>query len=250
MYIQQILLFFFLTTQTLYAAEDIHQTLGSRFQKAEAGDFVVVEQGKLMTLFHVMETHNNEIFIEEITAPLTKIASWQEWLNEEAPHYSSWTQTRVDLTTGKLISLFSRSHGEWIQSDALFSFLPTLLQLKFIKVPLDERKKVGPAPIAGEEERRKLWLPKIFVNGKEVPNDCDVFQVKWPKDGSELSEKTLSLYLPKQEGKGLSYFPYWIEIAGKLGKVKLRVIDSGKGLLFQANSVNTSVMNRENSPQN
>lgn len=213
-------------------------TLADRFLNAEAGDFAVIEQGKQMTVLYIAQKKDNALTIEEISAPYREVPSWQKWLDDGALGYTSWTATTLDLSTGKVLSIFSRASGKWVKNESLFSFLPTLLKCTLTPVPQSEQKRIGPSPMAGEEERRKLWYPKIIVNGKEVANTCSVFQTKWPNDASELSNKTITLYIP-QAAESLKYFPYWIQVSGKIGKVKLRVIDSGKGL-------KTAVMNREN----
>lgn len=45
-----------------------------------------------------------------------------------------------------------------------------------------------------------------------------------------MSNKLIDLYLPKAGSPGLSYFPYWLQIGGAVGKVQVRVIDSGFNL--------------------
>ena len=87
---------------------------------------------------------------------------------------------------------------------------------------------------SGEPDLRKLWTPKVIFNGKTYTPPFQVFRARWPKDTTELSDKIIELYIPKPEKQEppecLDYFPYWVEIVGKISKVKLRVIDSGQGL--------------------
>jgi len=226
---------FFLTFFLFVQFSCFGHTLSEAFTKAEVGDFVVFAEQKHLTLFRIAASTEDEIAIEEITIPASLIdltaVSWKKWLEEEAPHYSSWTVTRFEKKSGTLISCLSKVNHEWIENKPLFVFLPTLFQLPLVPVPKDEQKRIGPAPMAGEIDRRKLWVPKVIVNGKELlpPPPFEVYRTKWPKDGGELSEKTIYLYFPVSK-EALSYFPYWVEIVGIVGKVKLRVVDSGKGL--------------------
>jgi hypothetical protein len=214
------------------------KTLADQFQQAKAGDFVVFQQNHHITLFRVSAVAGSIVDIEEVTSSdkeiNPKIISWQEWLENGAPHHSSWTLTRIDLDSGKVLSnlSFSSIDNEWVRNQPLFIFLPTLLRLPLETVPPEQRKQVGAPPRPGDIDRRKPWLPKVIVAGKELPPPVPfaVYRAKWPSDNSELSERTIYLYLCLAP-QALSYFPYWVEIGGKIGTVKLRVIDSGTGLL-------------------
>ena len=118
------------------------------------------------------------------------------------------------------------------------SFLPTLFNLQLVPVPQDERKRIGVPPEAGEPDRRKFWTPKVVFEGQTYTPPCQVLRAEWPKDATELSGKVIYLYIPEcQTTKPpccLDYFPYWVEIVGNISKVKLRVINSGKGLTSPA----------------
>ena len=217
-------------------------TLLEEFQKAETGDFAVFEQQKQITLFRIAEKTDKDLVIEEVAATTTtldpKTINWQEWLSKGAPGHTSWILSRFSLKDSKLQSIFSYSANEWIETDAAFVFLPTLFNLPLMQVAQDEKKRIGPPPEAGEPDRRRLWSPKVVFNGQAYTPPCQVLRAVWPKDATELSGKVIYLYIPESQTVEhphyLDYFPYWVEIAGSISKVKLRVIDSGKGLTSPA----------------
>ena len=71
----------------------------------------------------------------------------------------------------------------------------------------------------------------MIVEGQVVPGvEFNAWRTRWIKDDSELSGKVIDIYLPKDADKHLSYFPYWLQISGVVGKAKVRIIDSGLGL--------------------
>ncbi len=208
-------------------------TLREEFYKAESGDFIVFAHQKQLTFFHIMEKTENECTIEEITVQekdIDKNNSWQAWLASDAPGHTAWRVCRVSMTSGEILRSFSLVGSNWIQ-DSLnpqYSFLPTLLKLHLTLVPIEARKRIGPPPMPGEPDFRKLWQPKVYYEGSEQAVQCHVYRTEWPKDVSDLSGRVLYIYIPKPSSQALSFFPYWIEITGNIGKVKLRVVDSGR----------------------
>ncbi len=88
----------------------------------------------------------------------------------------------------------------------------------------------GPKPFSGPD-MRPVWQPRLIIEGK--PDDgvaFDAWRADWPRDGSDLSNKTIEIYLPKDNQSYPSYFPYWLQINGTAGKAKIRIIDSGSNL--------------------
>ncbi len=103
-------------------------------------------------------------------------------------------------------------------------FISTLFSLNLIEVPLNERKKGGPAPHPGEIDLRKVWNPKIKVNGESYTLPCTAYKVQWPQDDSDLSGKQgLLYYAPPPATQA---FPYWIEVATSPNPVHIWTIDS------------------------
>ena len=223
-------------------------TLLDEFSKAKEGDFAVFEQQKQITLFRIAKKTDKELIVEEVTATAKPAdLNWQAWLTQGAPMHTSWTLSRFDLATGAIQSIYSYGTNEWIQTDGArdvtLTFLPTLFTLPLVVVLENDRKRIGPPPESGESDRRKLWVPKAIFQGKANLVPFYVFRVEWPKDVTELSGKVIYLYIPgsneskkneRQTDECLNYFPYWVEVVGKISKVKLRVIDSGKNLTSPA----------------
>jgi len=220
---------FFILTSPLSAL-----TLSDEFRRAEVGDYVVFLEQKHLTLFRIASRDETHLGIEEITTQEKNIdvntVVWQKWLRDGAPHHTSWTLSLLDFTTGQITASYSYSTNEWQGDQTIVSFLPTLLKLPLESVPVEQRKKIGVAPDAGDRDFRKLWTPKVIFNREVIPQvPFDVYRAEWPDDESELRGKVVLLYLPRGQ-ECLNYFPYWIEVVGLVGRVKLRVIDSGKAL--------------------
>lgn len=213
--------------------------LRENLKKAQAGDFIVTSQSKAYTLFHIYGKSGDILTVEEITIPQNKVPynnlSWKEWVQRGALHHTNWILYTVQLSTGAIKECFSVSKNGWYDMSQRDSFLPTLLNLQFALVPLDERKKVGPPPHGGGPDFRTVWNPKMMLNGAVIPGvKFDAWRIYWPKDGSELSGKMIEVYLPIEGDKYPSYFPYWLQIKGSVGAATLRIIDSGTGLVSPA----------------
>lgn len=224
---------------SLFSCSLFSETLLDKFQEANVGDFVVFAHNKEVTLLRIAAMNDTSFVIEEITAlekSLPKEPNWQNWLDTNAPYNTAWIFSTFDRKTGRLLSTYSYTTAEWIEQDPQFAFMPTLLTLPFKKVPLKDRKKIGVAPYGDERDTRKFWVPQVFFDGKEVHPPIDVFEVKWPQDSTDLSGKIIDLYFPQKQdtAPALFYFPYWVEIRGKIGRVKIRVIDSGRNLTSSA----------------
>ena len=210
--------------------------LRDNLKRAQAGDFIVTFQSKAYTLFHIYGKSGDILTVEEITIPQGKVSrdnfAWKEWVRQGAPNHTNWILYNVQLATGATSNCFSISKNGWYDMSQRDSFLPTLLNLQFAPIPLDERKKVGPPPHGDGPDFRKVWNPKMMVNGVVVPGvKFDALLTHWPKDGSELSGKAIEVYIPQEGDKYPSYFPYWLQIKGSVGgAATLRIIDSGTGL--------------------
>lgn len=91
---------------------------------------------------------------------------------------------------------------------------------------------MGPRPPEGARDTRRYWAPKMVYEGEVVFDlKFEAWKTRWPRDCTEMSGKTITAYLPEEgQRKYPAYFPYWLEIQGMLGKAKVRIIDSGKGL--------------------
>ncbi len=210
------------------------ETVKDRFLESNPGDFVVFVHDKYMTLLLIDESSPKNLVIEEITAPSSVLkvigGNWQNWIDNNAPQSTSWTTTKISLENDTIEYVYSFSNNKLYPQENTVSFLPTLLSQNLIPIPFNMRKLSGPEPLEGETDFRKVWTPKITFNGKNIEGQVSAYSIIWPKDDSDLSEKKVDLYF---SDKALKFFPYWVEIQGKFAKVKLFVIDSGKGLSSQ-----------------
>ncbi|WP_195155526.1 hypothetical protein [Candidatus Protochlamydia phocaeensis] len=207
--------------------------LRDNLQRAEPGDYLVISSNKTDTLMHIYAKQDNVITIEEIAVPdgeKPNKLSWKDWVTQNAPGNTSWVMYDIDLRTGQMISYYSFTKRGWYEIPDADNFLSKLLNLRLTKIPLKARKKVGPKPTSGPDFR-PLWQPRMIVDGKTLKDvQFDGWTTKWPRDSSDLSGKTIEVYLPQESQRYPSYFPYWLQINGAVGKAKIRVIDSGNHL--------------------
>lgn len=206
-----------------------------QFNQAQPGDWVALSHQKCVTLLLVREKEGPYLLLEEITLPEIEakkhLGNWKDWLDAKAQGQLGWLVYRLHLDDGKISKAYSRIRGCWIEFPENESFLSTLMRLDFSLVEEKERRKVGHCPPPDSPDRRPLWQPPLFVNGKQVrPVQFDAWKTLWPKDGTELSGKQVEVYFPKQAQQAPKYFPFWIQVYGNAGSVRLRVVDSGKGL--------------------
>lgn len=208
--------------------------LRDNLKKSKPGDFIVTAQNKTYTLLHIYDKSDQTITIEEVSAPAGKIpkgmSSWKSWIKQNAPGHTSWVIYTIDLTTGKMKENYSFTKNAWYAVSDADNYLSTLLNLRLVKIPLKDRKKVGPQPDSGPDWR-VVWQPRMVVEGKEIPGvEFEGWRTRWPKDSTDLSGRTIEVYVPVENDKYPAYFPYWLQISGVIGKAKIRIIDSGQDL--------------------
>ncbi len=216
-------------------SEESELLLRKNLEKAQTGDYVVTTQNKNYTILLIKGRTGEYLNIEEITIPHVRFSSkpmsWKEWVEKGAQGNTSWVIYPIHVPTGTIEKVFSLTKNEWVTMPQSQNFLSTLLSLKFQAIPKEERRKVGPPPLLNTEDRRSVWEPPLMVDGKIVPNvTFSGWRTQWPKDGSDLGGKTIEIYLPNEGNKYPSYFPYWLQVSGPLGKSKVRIIDSGSNL--------------------
>lgn len=209
--------------------------LRDNLKKSNPGDFIVTVQNKTYTLLRISDKSDQLLTIEEITIPMEKIAkrhSWKNWVANNAPGNTSWIIYSIDLTNGKMKENYSFTKKTWYKVSDADNYLSKLLNLRLIKIPLKDRKKIGIPPDGGGPDWRVVWQPQMVVDGKVIPGvQFDAWRTHWPKDGSDLSGRTIEVYVPAENEKYPSYFPYWLQISGMVGKAKMRIIDSGQNLV-------------------
>lgn len=207
--------------------------LRENFGRAQKGDFIVVAQGKNYSLLHIYDKNPTDLTIEEISIPASKVPktnfSWNAWVQSGATGCSSHVIYRIDPATGLMKNFYTLRQGQWYEMAPQSSFLPTLLNLPFSYIPPAQRRRIGINFTA--EGGRTLWQPKMVVNGKTLEGvQFNAWKAIWPKDGSDLSGKTIEVYLPEENTSYPAYFPYWLQISGLVGNAKIRIIDSGSQL--------------------
>lgn len=216
-------------------------TLKEKFFEAVPGSYVVLEQNKTYTFLHVFEKSSDRIVLEEVVVPASRFfrtqMSWKDWFERGGPGHTAWTMTQINLNTGQLEEIYSFVHHGWIETAKADNFISTLMNLPFKEVPTHQRKRVGPTPLPGRTDHRLLWNPRMIVNGCVVTNvPFSVWRGRWPSDGSEISHKMIEIYIPENASSPENtfyptYFPYWLEVEGKIGGAKVRVVDSGLNAL-------------------
>lgn len=202
----------------------------SRIEKASTGDFIILEQNKILSLISIQKKTNQYLWIEQITFPRSqkqKISNWNRWVQSKAPGHTSWIRYEVDLQTKKITECFSYSQSAWLKLKENQSILTTLLEIDLQKIPDEMRKKVGPPPAYGEEDHRRLWKPFMVYQGEILPVSADAYIATWPKDGTELAGKSLELFFDLEEKIA---FPYWILIHTKKQTFTIHILDCGKSL--------------------
>lgn len=207
------------------------QTLKQRLLNGTEGDFIVTTQGGNYSLLLVRKITPTHLVLEEISVlekniDLEKI-SWREWIKNEAPKAASWVALSIDLEKNTMTQCYSYLQKQWLfleKSDYLFGQL-LLLDLNPTKEV--ERKRIGPVPPPGEPDRRKLWVPQFIRDGKKITTSkIEVLRAVWPNDKTRLAGCVIELYLDPSFP-----FPYWIEVQSSIYTFKMRVVDSGNGLI-------------------
>jgi len=213
----------------LFSAES---PLKERLATAKKGDYIVVEANQMVTLLSIRSITPTALVFEEISAPLERLKqtplSWPEWIKARAPGHTSWSMVELDVQNGEIVECYSFSRSTWIRLSLKESLFATLLQLPLKTVPPDQRRKIGPAPMAGEPDVRKVWNPPLTYEGQKLENArFNVFETTWPEDQTELSNKKVSLYFAEEKRFP---FPFWIQVETSHTAAALRTIDSGSNL--------------------
>lgn len=209
------------------------QTLAPRWHRADAGDYAVAQIHKNCVFLRVVEVKSNALLLEEISIPLAhspkRDASWKTWREQGAKGNTAWLLYELDLTSGRLLSLYSHTLDSYLAPNTTHPFLPQLLTMTFSSVPEDKQLRVGPPPPVGKTDRRRPWRPPLVIDGKARPNPSfEVWKTQWPDDGSEISGRVLEVYLPAENYPCPTYLPYWVQVEDKVTEVSCRLIDSGK----------------------
>ncbi len=202
-------------------------SLKDKIINGKQGDYAVTEQGGTSSVLLIRALTPTHLILEEIDAPtlVRKSDSWKEWIAMEAPGHTAWLTYIIDLKNNQLQECYSYTQGGWLATNDSHHFLPRLLSLSLQKTAQDQRKRIGPAPEAGEEDRRSIWSPSVIVEGQKVDKAAiTAWKTKWPTDGSLISGCEIEVYFSSQA------FPVWIEVKSPHYKASLRSVDSGQGM--------------------
>lgn len=215
----------------IYAEQPFY--LKENLSKAKPGDFIVIATNRTDTLMHISSKQDQRITIEEIAIPEGKKPAnmnWRDWVQNNAPENTSWVMYEIDLSTGKMLRYYSFTKKGWYDIPEADNLLGKLLNLNLAEIPSNKCKRIGPRASSGLDVR-PLWQPRMIVDGKPVQGvKFKAYQTRWPKDDSELSNRHIEIYLPEDSTLYPSYFPFWLQVSGAVGKAKIRIIDSGNDL--------------------
>jgi len=215
----KIVLIFLLLPYALFAL-----TLKEKFQKGEAGTYIVTEQNRVTSLLHLHTVNKNRLLLEEVSIPshLVCHTDWKRWMKEGAYGHTAWILYEIDLENNQITKCYSPSRNAWISTDAMESFFLPLLSLELRY--LSEEKRMQSAHRLGY----KPWGPPQIIHGeKMVSPEYDVYTTTWPRDNSNFSGKHIILYFDKMQES--FPFPYWIHLKGVF-KFNIHAIDSGTGI--------------------
>ena len=221
------LIFIYILTFNVYSI-----SFKDKLLNAEKGNFIVIEQNKLYSIININYVDKSKIVFEEITVPTKHVKlkniDWPYLIKSKSLNFTSWSMFEVDLELNQIDKAYSFLKRAWFSFPSDNFFLNLInLNLKFLSY--DERKKIGQPPCSEEPDLRKQWKPVKIVNGSIIKDaDFDVFSAVWPKDKSNLSEKTLELYFDKEANFP---FPYWTHIYDGNLNFKIKVVDSGNNMI-------------------
>lgn len=222
-------LLFLLFTSLAYS--DV--TIKERLLKASPGDYIITAQGSNYSVLLVRSSENSRLTLEEITVEQNKIdlkkTSWKEFIERKAPQAISWTALVIDLEKEILAQCYSYTDRQWLLIEESDYFFGKLLSLPFRPTRDNERKRIGPAPMPGEIDRRKQWKPQLTREGKKTKKaEYEVLRSKWPADKTRLAGCIIELYLDAANPH--FPFPYWMEVQHPHYTFKIRTVDSGSGI--------------------
>lgn len=207
-----------------------------RVRMAKSGDYIVAKQPGSYCLLILRAIDGGKVVLEEIDVPDfsidPKTINWKTWLKNRAPGNSSWGMISIDLDKKELLEAYSITKRSFLTLSKEEQFFLQLLSLPTQRLMTEERRKIGPPPIAGEEDHRALWQPKVHFEGKVRKDPTSVYRASWPKDGSILSSCKIDFYF--DEAIGDFPFPIWIDIYGGHFHARLAVVEAGRGIVSPA----------------
>ena len=200
-----------------------------RLLGAASGDYIAIEANKMVSLIAIRSQTPDTLILEEISLPaaLQRPTSWAEWVQKRAPGHTSWSMVEIDLHSHEVLECYSFSRSSWIQISQKDSLLATLLGLPLKPMPASELRRIGPPPLDGEADHRKIWNPPFIYEGKRQTAEFEVYSSLWPEDHSQMAGNQIILYFDKAHKLP---FPAWVQVETEHIAGSLRVVDSGKSL--------------------
>ncbi|HSX13168.1 MAG TPA: hypothetical protein VLE96_01950 [Chlamydiales bacterium] len=208
-------------------------TLQTFLLNGKSGDYIVTQAGKLFTVVHLRSIDENQLIIEEISGPNSFVTdSWASWVKNKAPGHTSWSILEIDSKNGQVLDCYSVSKNMHVKISKNESILATLLQLSLVPIQNEDRRRIGPPPLDGEPDFRKIWNPKfVFEKKTNHGTVCDAYTAIWPNDGSEIEGRSITLYFDQAHKIP---FPCWIDIETTHVTGRIHVVDSGQNLVSPA----------------
>lgn len=214
-------------------ASPVESYFSQKLLRAQPGDYIVAKEPGSYCLLILRAKEGNRIVLEEIDIPeyavdLAKI-DWKTWVLSKAPGHSSWGMLSLDLEKKELLEAYSVTKRCFLNLSKEEQFFLQLLSLPTTRLKDHERRKIGPPPLADEQDRRANWQPKIKFEGEIRKDPTNVYRAFWPKDGSLLSNCSIDFFFDEKIPD--FPFPIWIEVYTGHFKARLAVLEAGRGLI-------------------
>ncbi len=203
-----------------------------QLEKAKPGDYIVTHESGSYGVLCVLSKEKEILTLEEIDVPDFAIKestiNWKTWVKNKAPSHSSWMYIRLNLQKGELLHIYSVTKKSFLRLSEEETPFFRILSLPMNTLHANERRKIGPPPMPGEEDHRPIWNPPLYFEGEKRKAKTSVKRALWPKDNSLLSGCKIDLFfedlLPDFP------FPIWIEIYSGHFKGRIRVIEAGRNM--------------------
>lgn len=210
-------------------------SLQENIKKSQPGDYAIYEVDKTTCAIIIKKISLPFVTVVEINSPKKNIKKPRQWIENGAEGNTSWLEYTVDIESIRIIDCYSRSQKSQVLMNKEDSFFLKLLELKFTHLQAENRKKIGPEPLSGEIDRRKVWSPPVLINAKRLKNvNVRAYGAKWPTDNSYLSGKQIHCYFSSALEN--FYLPYWIQLTDESeAAFNIRATDHGKFISLPEN---------------
>jgi hypothetical protein len=215
-------LFSFLLFMLFAVSLEGREVIKENIAKAGEGDWLAIALDRNFSFYRVLDNNGSILHLEEVCISARtfkrQCISWRDWASRGYPGMAGRNVYRIDVLAGRLTNSTNNA------------FLSTLMNLDLKKIPEMERIRAGrPLFNSGPTDTRAIWQPKLVYNGQQVMNaSFDAYKARWPQDHSEMAGKLIEVYLPKEGEPYPSYFPYFMQVFGVIGKAKMHIVDSGR----------------------